>query len=62
MKTKCLPRLAWFLIATRNGSPKTGRMIEKPNVSIVRRIAWRTSTNSSNLKINQSQLFDFSIV
>lgn len=43
---------AWldkYLLATMKGSPKIGRMIEKPKVSIMRRIAWRTRTNSSNL-------------
>lgn len=37
--------------ATRNGSPNIGRTWEKPNVSIVRKIAWRTRINSSNLKM-----------
>lgn len=40
-----------FWRATRNGSPKTGMMWENPKVSIVRRIACLTRTNSSYLKV-----------
>lgn len=40
-----------YWCAIRKGSPKMGRRREKPNVSIVRRIACRTRMKSSNLKI-----------
>lgn len=55
---------AWvdeYLFATMKGSPKIGRMIEKPNVSIMRRTAWRTRTNSSNLRLGHHVFQDFNL-
>lgn len=51
-RDNCTKRSFWannLQRKTRNGSPKTGIICENPNVSMVRRIAWRMRTNSSNL-------------